>query len=150
LHVGPCLENSSSSQPEEEALPLSAAGERSSPSPLPLVLLLLLLLLVRGAISSHRHLTLFSRGHTFQNESKRRHKKMESFGLEQPLCDYNESMDGLTDLWDTNSFDSVSDSRLYLTGFVWLMIIIRPGQSTDIEDTGQVVKCTLFSGGSSK
>ena len=105
MHVGPCLENSSSWQPEEEGAPI-ICGQRSSPSPLPLVLLLLL---VCGAISSQT-LDSFS----WPTHSKTAAEKMESFGLEQPLCDYNESMDGLTDLWDTNSFDSVCDSRLYL------------------------------------
>ncbi len=35
---------------------------------------------------------------------------MEAFdSLEQPLCDYNESMDALPELWETDSFESVSE-----------------------------------------
>lgn len=34
---------------------------------------------------------------------------METFdSLEQPLCDYNESMDALPELWESESFESVS------------------------------------------
>lgn len=34
---------------------------------------------------------------------------MDAFdSLEQPLCDYNESMDALPELWETDSFQSVS------------------------------------------
>ena len=33
---------------------------------------------------------------------------MDDFGLEAPLCDYSESMDGLNELWNSNSFASVS------------------------------------------
>ena len=34
---------------------------------------------------------------------------MEVFdSLEQPLCDYNESMDALPELWESESFEPVS------------------------------------------
>lgn len=38
---------------------------------------------------------------------------MDAFdSLEQPLCDYNESMDALPELWETDSFESVSFSTI--------------------------------------